>query len=60
MHDDAPDPTAGRTAQAIRNHPEIPRPLTDPTDPRLRDVPDASEEMPMEDPTDPRLSEDDR
>lgn len=59
MHDDAPDPTAGRTAQMIRSHPEIPRPLRDPTDPRLRDLSEASEEMPMADPTDPRLSEDD-
>lgn len=33
------DPTAGATARAISIHPEVPRPVDDPTDPRYGRLP---------------------
>jgi len=51
MPEDAPDPTAGRTAQRVRERPDIPRPLTDPTDPRSGEAPPRDEGLVIDDPT---------
>lgn len=55
MPDNVSDPTAGRRARQIREHPEVPQPVADPTDPRYGSVdePDGW----IQDPTDPRVGE---
>lgn len=57
MVDDTPDPTAGRRARLIREQPDIPLPVTDPTDPRYGPVEPSASEPDIGDPTDPRFGE---
>lgn len=44
------DPTAGQRAQQARFHPELPRPVLDPTDPRCGTSEPAGEIAPSERP----------
>lgn len=57
MADDMSDPTAGRRARMIREHPEVPQPITDPTDPRCGSIDVPREGVVIQDPTDPRNGE---
>lgn len=53
------DPTAGRTARQIREHPNDPRRILDPTDPQsgkfLPDTREQADAPRIVDPTDPRI-----
>jgi hypothetical protein len=55
MYELITDPTAGRTARGLREHPELPHPIRDVTDPRSRQPgPGRREPSVVTDPTDPR------
>jgi hypothetical protein len=59
-----PDSTAGRTARQIREHPNDPRRILDPTDPRqgtlLSDAREQAGAARIVDPTDPRVGSEQR
>lgn len=61
MRPPALDPTAGATARAIRAHPETPRRIDDPTDPRCgestRHIGERVGDQLIWDPTDPEYGE---
>jgi hypothetical protein len=53
------DPMAGTTARRIREHPNEPQPVVDPTDPRNGQMPGRpTEHRLIVDPTDPRNGQD--
>jgi hypothetical protein len=55
MYELTTDPTAGRTARELREHPELPHPIRDVTDPRSRQPAAGRRESgAVTDPTDPR------
>jgi hypothetical protein len=57
MTDNVSDPTAGRRARLVREHPDAPLPVSDPTDPRIGTIPEPSPAITRQDPTDPRYGE---
>jgi len=54
---DVTDPTAGRRARMLQEHPHIPVPITDPTDSRYGGFGPLDEAIPIQDPTNPRFGD---